>query len=114
MSFEIQPARHNHQPTHQQGTKLAGKAWPKMTKNANFEPNLVVFGQTSHARPITNVNKVSKFSPEFAFLSIAGSFGTLLVGWLVVVARGLYLARYLFTYPELWQFSLENGNFGIY
>ena len=31
------------------------------------------------------------------FLSIAGSFGALLVGWLVVVARGLYLARHLFT-----------------
>ena len=27
----------------------------------------------------------------------AGSFGTLLVGWLVVVARGLYLARHLST-----------------
>ena len=28
---------------------------------------------------------------------LAGSFGALLVGWLVVVARGLYLARHLFT-----------------
>ena len=27
----------------------------------------------------------------------AGLFGALLVGWLVVVARGLYLARHLFT-----------------
>ena len=27
----------------------------------------------------------------------AGSFGALLLGWLVVVARGLYLARHLFT-----------------
>ena len=45
MSCEIQPARHNHQPTHQQGTKLAGKAWPKITKNANFGQNLVVLGQ---------------------------------------------------------------------
>ena len=35
--------------------------------------------------------------PNLAFLSIAGSFGALLVGWLVVVARGLYLARHLFT-----------------
>ena len=40
----MQPARHNHQPTHQQGTKWAGKAWPKKTKNANFGPNLVVLG----------------------------------------------------------------------
>ena len=29
--------------------------------------------------------------------ALAGSFGTLLVDWLVVVARGLYLARHLFT-----------------
>ena len=28
---------------------------------------------------------------------LAGFFGALLVGWLVVVARGLYLARHLFT-----------------
>ena len=33
MSCEIQPARHNHQPTH------------KLTKNANFGPNWVVFGE---------------------------------------------------------------------
>ena len=45
MSCEIQPARHNHQPTHQQGTEEACMAWPKLTKNANFGPNLVVFGQ---------------------------------------------------------------------
>ena len=32
------------------------------------------------------------FGPGFA-----GSFGALLVGWLVAVARGLYLARHLFT-----------------
>ena len=45
MSCEIQPARHNHQPTHQQGTEEACMAWPRLTKNANFGPNLVVFGQ---------------------------------------------------------------------
>ena len=28
---------------------------------------------------------------------LASSFGALLVGWLLVVARGLYLARHLFT-----------------
>ena len=42
-------------------------------------------------------SKTTKFGPKLAFLTIAGSFGTLLVGWLVVVARGLYLARHLFT-----------------
>ena len=34
---------------------------------------------------------------NWLFLSIAGSFGALLVGWLDVVSRGLYLARHLFT-----------------
>ena len=45
MSCDIQPARHNHQPTHQQGTKWAGKAWPKMKKDAIFGSNLVFLGQ---------------------------------------------------------------------
>ena len=45
MSCEIQPARHNRQPTHQQGTEKTCMAWPISTKNANFGPNLVVFGQ---------------------------------------------------------------------
>ena len=41
---------------------------------------------------------MTKFGPKLAFLpGHAGSFGALLVGWLVVVVRGLYLARYLFT-----------------
>ena len=33
--------------------------------------------------------KTTKFSPKLAFLSIAGSFGALLVGWLVVLARAV-------------------------
>jgi len=33
--------------------------------------------------------KTTQFGPKLAFLSIAGSFGTLLVGWLVVVARAV-------------------------
>ena len=33
--------------------------------------------------------KTTKFSPKLALLSIAGSFGALLVGWLVVVARAV-------------------------
>ena len=41
--------------------------------------------------------KTTQFGPKLAFLSIAGSFGGLLMGWLVVVARGLYLARHLLT-----------------
>ena len=38
------------------------------------------------------------FCTKLALLFIlGGSFGALLVDWLVVVARGLYLARHLFT-----------------
>ena len=77
----------------------------------------------SNARPKNNVNKVPRwvfryvgnktfdfsskkrifcpktiqFGPKLAFFSIAGSFGALVVGWWVVVASGLYLARHLFT-----------------
>ena len=41
---------------------------------------------------------MTKFGPKLAFLpGLAGSIGALLVGWLVVVAHGLYLARHLFT-----------------
>ena len=41
--------------------------------------------------------KTTKFGLKLASLFIAGSFGALLVGWLVVVARGLYIERHLFT-----------------
>ena len=34
--------------------------------------------------------KTTQFGPKLAFLFIAGSFGALLVGWLVVVARAKY------------------------
>ena len=40
----------------------------------------------------------TKFGLKLTFLpGLAGSFGALLVGWLVVEARGLYLARHIFT-----------------
>ena len=32
---------------------------------------------------------------SLAHIDLASSFGALLVGWLMVVARGLYLARHL-------------------
>ena len=34
---------------------------------------------------------------SWAHIGLAGSFDALLVGWLVVAAFGLYLARHLFT-----------------
>ena len=40
--------------------------------------------------------KTAIFAPKCAHIGIAGSFGALLFGWLVIVARGLYLARHLF------------------
>ena len=49
-------------------------------------------------------------SPEIGIFGhfwpcLANSFGALLVGWFVVVARGLYLARHLFTLYYLCFFS---------
>ena len=45
--------------------------------------------------------KTAIFAPKYAFLGtyigLASSFIALLVGWLVVVVHGLYLARNLFT-----------------
>ena len=45
MSCEIQPGRHNDQPTNQQGTKWTGKAY-KWTppKEAYFVAKMAVFG----------------------------------------------------------------------
>ena len=61
--------------------------WPKLTKNASFGPG--------HA----------------------GLFSALLVGRLVVVARGLYLARHLFTlyFYNMWSNILNdlNGSQGL-
>ena len=44
--------------------------------------------------------KIRIFGPKTAIYApkYAGSFGALLVSWLVVVTRGLYLARHLFTF----------------
>ena len=40
---------------------------------------------------------------SWAYNGLAGSFGALLVGWLVIVARGLYLARHRSTLSHyLW------------
>ena len=52
--------------------------------NKGFSP------QNDHIWP--EISIFGHFGP-----GLAGSFGALLVGWLVVVARGLYLARQLFT-----------------
>ena len=44
--------------------------------------------------------KTAIFAPKYVFwahLGLAGSFGALLFGWFVVVARGLYLAFLLYS-----------------
>ena len=44
--------------------------------------------------------------PEIGILpGLVGTFGALLVGWLVFFARGLYLARHLFTLLYLIPFK---------
>merc|ERR1712209_9729 len=100
---------------------------PKLVQNLHFWSFWAKYCHFLHilsnARPKNNANKVprwvfryvsnktfdfsskkrifcpetTKFGPNLAFMTIAGSFGALLMGWLVVVARGLYLSRHLFT-----------------
>ena len=48
-------------------------------------------------RPILAQNILS-----WAHIGLVSSFGALLVGWLLVVARWLYLARHLFTLLIIW------------
>ena len=60
------------------------KSFAYSSKKLYFEP------QNSHIWP--KIVIFGHFGP-----GLAGSFGALLVGWLVVVARGLYLARHIFT-----------------
>ena len=61
-------------------------------------------------------SKMTKFSPKLAFLSIAGSFGALLMGWLAVVARAvsrkkpiyfifIHFVVMSFLFCETWIFS---------
>ena len=71
MSCEIQPARHNHQ----QGTEKTYMAWPILTKNANFGPNLVVFGQkilffTSEIKSFVTHIREAIISKKCSFLNI--------------------------------------------
>ena len=101
--------------------------WPNLVQNLHFWSFWAKYCHFLHilsnARPKNNASKVprwvfryvsnktfdfsskkrifcpetTKFGLNLAFLTIGGSFGALLMGWLVVVARGLYLARHLFT-----------------
>ena len=114
------------------------KKWPNLVQSLHFWSFWAKYCHFLHilsnARPKNNANKVprwvfryvsnktfdfsskkrifcpetTKFGPNLAFLTIAGSFGALLMGWLVVVARGLYLARHLFTlsYCEQCPYSI--------
>ena len=78
------------------------QCWPK--NNVNKVPRWVFRYVGNKTFDFSSKKRIfgpetTKFGPNLAFLTIAGSFGALLMGWLVVLARGLYLARHLFT---LW------------
>ena len=92
--------------------RLLGFIYPAhATKMAKFDQILAFFGQIGpkiclsgpfwcYVRPKSDGNKVPFWSPgmlSWAHIGLAGSFGALLFSWLMVVARGLYLARHLFT-----------------
>ena len=61
----------------------------RIPKNDQIWPEIGIFGH---------------FGPR-----LAGSFGSLLVGWLVVLARGLYLAWHLFSLCRKYRFSMIFG-----
>ena len=44
---------------------------------------------------------------KLTLMGFAASFGALLVGWLVVIFRGLYLARHLLTLFKLTKLDLQ-------
>ena len=52
--------------------------------------------------------KTTKFGPKLAFLSIAGSFGALLVGLLVVVARAVSRKTPIYFIPSKVLCSNQN------
>ena len=66
---------------------------------------LTLTNWVKRTRPLWGQNMLS-----WAYICLAVSFGAMLVGWLVVVARGLYLVRHLYTlldqvnyeYTALW------------
>ena len=78
------------------GTKTSSKNLDFLPQNDQMWPKIGNFGH---------------FGP-----GLAGSFVALLVGWLVVVVREMYLARYLLTlYSTMFhmhsiQFSYNNSN----
>ena len=57
-------------------------------------------GCLAQIRPILPQNMLS-----WAHTVLAGLFGALLVGWLVVVARGLFHARHILTMGKQWKFG---------
>ena len=60
--------------------------------------------------------KTTEFGPKFAFLSIAGSFGALLVGWLVVVARAVSPKTpmyFMYTFCEMTTHIREEMGFYV-
>ena len=63
--------------------------------------------------------KKAKFCPKICFLghieAFSGSFGALLVGWLVVVVHGLYPARHLYTlFCQSWVYHCKKFEFCKY
>ena len=56
--------------------------------------------------------KTTKFGLKLAFLSIAGSFSALLVGWLVVVARAVTRKTPIYFTLVIWEWS-ETAKTGV-
>ena len=103
--------------------RLSAKKQPNFAQNWHFWSIWAKYWQhwdiSSHSRPQNDANNVFRwFFGFFVHIGpgLAGSFGALLVGWLVVLARGLYLARHVFTlcnhYLFLKFFCSDLGSLG--
>ena len=124
MSCEIQPARHNHQLTHQQGTEKACMAWPK---GPNW-PKMPILGQfwsflgkksfflldkskllLSPVKTRIFCPKTTKFCPKLVFLVILGQalpaylVPCWWVGWCLWPAGCISQDTYLLYDNRLWR-----------
>ena len=96
---------------------------PNLAQNWLFWPNIGIFGpfgpmadqKTMRTRCLGCFSvtwEPKLLLPPVRIRIFAGWCGALLVGWLVVVARGLYLARHLFTFSKNLEYKkvLQSGS----
>ena len=102
MSCEIQPARHNHQPTGHQMSRQGLAKMPnlvvlgqKMTKNAYFGPNLAVF-----------------WPKILIFMGVSKSFGTNITENHLDNLSAMFFGQALDQMGQKCRYLAQNASFG--